>query len=96
MIILEWDEGKRASNKQRHKIDFADLLELFDNETATEVDDRYDYGEERLLTFGLFLGEVVAVAHTETIVGNDSVIRVISARKAEKYEQEYYFKKIRD
>lgn len=96
MILLEWDEAKRASNKRRHKIDFEDLLEVFENETATEIDDRFDYREDRLLTFGLLSGEVVAVSHTETIVHDDVVIRVISARKAEKYEQEYYFTKIRN
>lgn len=83
-------------NLRKHKIDFADLIDLFENVTATEKDERYQYGEERLLTFGLLTGEVVAVVHTETIAGDDSLIRVISARKAEKHEQEYYFKKIRD
>jgi len=96
MILLKWDEAKRASNKIRHKIDFADLMDVFENETATQIDDRYDYGEPRLLTFGLLQGQVVAIAHTETVSGDDIVIRIISSRKAEKYEQEYYFKKIRD
>ncbi len=81
---------------KRHGIDFADLGDVFENETATKIDDRFDYGEDRLLTFGLLLGEVISIAHTETIVGNDILIRLISARKAEKNEQEYYFKKIRD
>ena len=61
-----------------------------------EIDDRYDYGEDRLISFGFVNGEVLAVAHTETEIGDDIVVRVISARKAEKHEQEYYFKKIRD
>lgn len=96
MIRFDWDEQKRLENLNKHGIDFADLSELFENEIATELDERFDYGEERLLSFGLLLGEVVAVVHTETTDGDDSLIRVISARKAEKYEQEYYFKKIRD
>ncbi|MGD9561028.1 MAG: BrnT family toxin [Pyrinomonadaceae bacterium] len=96
MIIFEWDEHKRFENLNKHGIDFADLGDLFESETATEWDERFDYREDRLLSFGLLLGEVIAVAHTETSVGNDSIIRVISARKAEKHEQEYYFKKVRD
>ena len=96
MVLLEWDEDKRASNKRRHGIDFADLDEFFDIETATEVDDRFDYGEIRFLTLGMLLGEVVAVTHTETEAGKDTVIRVISARKAERHEQETYYKNIRD
>ena len=96
MIILDWDEHKRASNLKKHGIDFADLLELFENETATEQDERFHYGEARLLTFGLLNARVIAVVHTETEVGSNSLIRIISARLAEKHEQEYYFKKIRD
>ena len=63
MIELEWDEAKRESNLQKHGIDFADLAELFENETATKIDETFDYGEDRLLAFGLLKGEVVAVVH---------------------------------
>jgi uncharacterized DUF497 family protein len=96
MIQFEWDEAKRASNLSRHKIEFEDLIEVLDSETATKVDDRCDYGEIRLLTLRLLNGQVIAIAHTETSEGNVTVIRIISARKAERNEQEYYFKKIRD
>ena len=96
MIILDWDENKRRVNLARRKIDFADLDYFFASETAKGVDDRFDYGEERFLTFGLFAGIVLAVVHTETDRGDDVIIRVISARRANKNEQEYYFKNIRD
>ncbi|MEQ1603723.1 MAG: BrnT family toxin [Pyrinomonadaceae bacterium] len=96
MIILDWDESKRRTNLARRKIDFADLQELFESETAQGVDERFDYGEERLLTFGLYSGIVLAVVHTETDMGDDLIIRIISARRANKNEQEYYFKNIRD
>ncbi len=39
------------------------------------------------MTFGLFQGHVVAVVHTES----EDYIRIISARKATKYERENYF-----
>jgi uncharacterized DUF497 family protein len=96
MVEFEWNDAKRIANLQKHKIDFADLAEVFENETATEVDERFEYGEDRLLTFGLLQGEVVAIVHTETEIGPSIVVRIISARKAEKHEQEHYFKKIRD
>ena len=96
MIFLEWDEDKRASNLRKHGLDFNGLLELFENETATQIDDRFEYGEDRLLTFGLLNGEVLAVVHTEEEKGDDLVVRVISCRKAERYEQEQYFTKVRD
>jgi uncharacterized DUF497 family protein len=40
----------------------------------------------------LLFGEVIAITYTET----DEITRIISARKAEKHEQETYFKEIRD
>ena len=85
---FEWDEAKRRSNLTRHGIDFAALDEVFEGAPVTISDDRYDYGEHRYLTFGLLKGRVVVIAHTES----DDVIRIISARKAEKYEEVAYFK----
>lgn len=57
----------------------------------TVLDDRFEYDEHRYITLGLLNGIVLAVAHSET----DEVIRIISARKATRYEQEIYFKEIR-
>ena len=54
------------------------------------VDDRFDYGETRFVTLGLFHGTVIVVVHTET----DELIRVISAREATKYEEESYYREI--
>ncbi len=89
---FEWDENKRLINLRRHGIDFADVKQVFENEAHTIIDDRFDYGEIRYLTLGLLFGEIVAISHTET----DKKRRIISARKAEKYEQETYFREIRD
>jgi hypothetical protein len=57
---------------------------------VTVLDDRYDYGEERFVTLGLLNGVVLAVVHFET----DETIRIISARKATRYEEESYFQEI--
>lgn len=89
---FEWDESKRIKNLNRHGIDFVGLELLFDSETHTVLDDRYDYGETRLLTIGFLNGEVFAVSHLES----GDVIRIISVRKAQKHEQEIYFREIRD
>jgi len=89
---FERDENKRLTNLQKRGIDFGDVWHVFENETDTIVDDRFDYDEIRYLSLGLLFGEVVAVSHTET----DANIRIISVRKAEKYEQDKYFREIRD
>jgi uncharacterized DUF497 family protein len=89
---FDWDEAKRKANLQNHGIDFVDIEMVFEGETITIPDDRFDYGEERFVTFGILEGRVVAVAHTET----DKLIRIISARKATKNEEKSYYKEIRD
>jgi len=91
-VRFKWDEAKRQTNIRKHGIDFADLEPLFDGETVTILDNRFDYGEDRFITLGLLNGIVLVVVHTET----DTVIRIISARKATKNEEKSYFKEITD
>ncbi|MBI5484571.1 MAG: BrnT family toxin [Deltaproteobacteria bacterium] len=82
-----WDETKRLKNLQKHRLDFADVVRIFDGPTLTMPDDRADYGEARFITMGLLKTAVVVIAHTE----NESEIRIISMRKAERYETEIFF-----
>ncbi|NJN74808.1 MAG: BrnT family toxin [Limnothrix sp. RL_2_0] len=86
----EWDEAKRLSNLRKHGVDFIDIPAVFDGDIVTVEDSRYDYGEERFVTFGLLQRRVIAVVHTE----REDCIRVISARKATKYEQRTYFEQL--
>lgn len=91
-MIFEWDEEKRLSNISKHGIDFIGVETLFDGETVSIFDNRFDYAEERFITFGLLEGRVVTVVHTET----EETIRIISVRKATTNEEENYFKRIAD
>ncbi|MEA5504214.1 BrnT family toxin [Halotia wernerae UHCC 0503] len=75
---FEWNENKRVINISKQGIDFVDVPFVFDSDTVTVEDDRYNYGEQRFVTFGLLQGRVIAAVHTE----NDDLIRIISARKA--------------
>lgn len=89
---FDWDEAKRKANLRDHGIDFVGIEAVFEDETVTILDDRFDYGEQRYVTFGILEGRVVAIAHTET----DELIRIISARKATRNEEKSYYKEIRD
>ncbi len=89
---FEWDENKRLINWRLHGIDFNDVWRIFENETATDVDNRFDYGETRYLTLGLLFGSVIVVVHTET----NEIIRIISARNGNKYDEERYFREVRN
>ena len=51
------------------------------------LDDREDYGEDRFILIGVAEGAVLTVVYTE----RNGRIRVISARRATKHEQDNYF-----
>jgi len=54
------------------------------------VDDRFDYGEERLITLGLLAERLVVIAHAPC----DEGTRIISMRKGNRREQEIYKKRL--
>jgi uncharacterized protein len=89
---FEWDEDKRLANIKNHGIDFVDVSEVFDGDIFTVEDDRYSYGEQRFVTFGLLKDTVVAVVNTD----RGGLIRIISVRKATKNEYRTYFQAIAD
>ena len=87
---IVWDESKRRANLRKHGLDFADAGSVFSGITYTIEDRRFDYGEQRFVTFGMVRNIVVVIAHTETSLE----IRVISMRKATRNEQTLYFENI--
>lgn len=89
--MMIWDENKRISNLKKHGIDFQDCSDLWENLTVTYEDTKYQYPESRFITLGIVLNGVAVVIHTETIDGD---VRLISARKATRYERKYYYSKI--
>lgn len=87
-----WSERKRALNLKEHGLDFVDARSVFDGLTFTFEDDRFSYGERRLITLGLLSGIPVSIAHTE----NEHEIRIISFRKASRREARIYFDEVQD
>jgi len=53
---------------------------------VTFEDDRFDYGEERLITLGLLEGRLVVIAHAPF----DEGTRIISMRKGNRHEKKIY------
>jgi uncharacterized DUF497 family protein len=85
---FEWDEEKAAENLRKHGVSFPQAALAFRDPLAVDLfDDREDYEEDRFLHIGSYAGQVLTVAYTER--GGDR-IRIISARRATKDEQEYY------
>ncbi len=84
-----WHEEKRKINLNKHGLDFIQAYKVFDGMTFTFEDNRFGYGEQRFISIGL-LNDVVVIVHTET----SEEIRIISMRRANKNEQELYFKNL--
>ena len=84
---FSWNEDKRQVDLKKHHLDFADAEQVFCGHTLTLPDTRFHYSEQRFSTVGLLGVDVVLIAHTET----EDEIHVISMRKAERHEREYYF-----
>ena len=53
----------------------------------TEIDRRTDYGEDRWIGIGFLRNGVAVVVWTER---QDDIIRIISARKANRYERQRF------
>ncbi len=84
---FEWDERKRQSNLKKHGIDFVKACQIFAGYTVEFEDTRYDYGEERFIAVGETNGQVLTVVYTY----RSDAIRLISARKATRYERNIYY-----
>lgn len=90
----EWDEAKDALNRRKHGYSLADgIPALEDPDRLFVPDDRFDYGEERILTLGHGKGTILAAVSVERVNYDDGeeIIRIISVRKAVKREQESYY-----
>ena len=89
-IIFEWDNKKEKSNKRKHGISFDEARTAFYDENAIQYfDPDHSDQEDRFILLGIsFKLKVLVVCHC--FRENDSVIRIISARKADKDEYEYW------
>ncbi len=82
---FEWNEAKNLENIRKHEIDFADVPEMFEGPMLIELDGRFDYGEDRWFGIGFLGNGVAVVVWTER---QNDVIRIISARRANRYERQ--------
>ena len=86
-MIFEWDAKKATQNVVKHGVPFEYAARVFLNPYRLDsADTRHDYREERRLTLGAIDGRLFAVAYTT----RGTVIRLISARKANEREQRHY------
>ena len=92
-LIFEWDDAKNNTNQTKHGISFEEAQTVFFDENALEFDDPdHSIDEERFLLLGFSQSlKVLVVCHCYR--SDESIIRIISARKATKKEQTVYFRR---
>lgn len=85
---FEWDSRKAQANLRKHGVPFRFASAVFlDSRRLERVDTGEDYGEDRWLTVGLAGDIELTVVYTL----RGERIRIISARKADRYEREAYW-----
>lgn len=89
-IKFEWDENKNRINQKKHGISFDEATTVFYDEEALVIDDpEHSEEEERFIILGLSSrANLLVVCHC--CRDSDTVIRIISARKATRTETGYY------
>ena len=66
-------------------------MRIFEGPTLERVDDRYDYGEERMYAIGVVNGLEITVIYAD-IDGGER--RIISAWRSEPHERRAYWKSV--
>ena len=89
-IRFEWDRAKAALNKRKHGVSFEEAQTVFYDEQAIEFfDPDHSDREDRFIMLGVsFMLRLLVVCHC--VREAQSVIRIISARRATRHEAEHY------
>lgn len=90
-MLFEWDANKAQANKKKHKVSFELAQRVFDDEQQLNDFDRTKGDEDRYVSLGLVDDVILFVSHCYRENENDeTVIRIISARKATSKERDTY------
>jgi hypothetical protein len=90
-LRFEWDAAKNRQNQRKHRVWFEEAQTVFLDENALRFfDPDHSSDEDRFLMLGIsFRLRVLVVCHC--LRASDAVIRIISARKADKGEEADYW-----
>jgi len=83
---IEYDLRKQQDTLQHRGLNFNDASTVFVGKTLSMVDDRQDYGEERIITVGKLNGKVAVIVWTQ----RGKKRRIISMRYANERERQRY------
>jgi len=90
-IRFEWDVAKNHANRQKHAVTFEQAARVFLDPDVVIKFDRVEDGEQRWHAIGLISGLwLMLVVHISRMSGYDEIVRIISARKANRREERIY------
>ena len=91
-LKFQWDERKNAKNTKKHGVSFEEARTVFLDENALRFyDPDHSESEDRFIMLGMsYKLRVLVVCHC--YIENDTIIRLISARKADKNESKDYWR----
>jgi uncharacterized protein len=89
-LVFEWDERKNRANRRKHGVSFEEARSAFLDENARVVPDpEHSEEEDRFVLLGLSASlRILLVCHCYR--EEESLIHIISARKADREEQRQY------
>ena len=89
-LRFEWDRAKNRTNQRKHGVSFEESQTVFYDDYAILVEDEDpNEPEERFVLLGMSTGmRTLVVCHC--FREDDDVIRIISARRADRYERRDY------
>jgi uncharacterized protein len=94
-VRFDWDSAKAESNRRKHGISFATAVRAFGDPFALTTASGVEDGEMRWQTLGLVEGHVLLlvvhiVSEEDPDKGEIEIIRIISARRADRSERRRY------
>ncbi|MFH1218966.1 MAG: BrnT family toxin [Candidatus Eisenbacteria bacterium] len=90
-LTFVWDEAKERVNQRKHRVSFEEARTTFYDENAkVYFDPDHSEDEDRFILLGMICRmRVLIVCHC--CREKESVVRIISARRADKGEQRAYW-----
>ena len=85
------DQRQNRANLVRHEVTFEDAIRIFEGQTLEKVDDRFDYGENRVYAIGVVSGIEITLIYTDV---SETERRIISAWRAERHERKAYWQSL--
>ncbi len=94
-LEFEWEPRKAATNLRKHRVSFAEAKTVFlDEEALLLRDDDHSSDEDRFTILGISARlRILVVCHCYR--KTEDIIRIISARKANRAERAQYLERIK-